>query len=433
MTTIRTFFGIFLIGLTALWGWTDTTAWASLSSLSAWRWPLLQWTGVMAMGVMALALVLAVRPVVFEGFFGGLDKMYRLHKWLGISALAWSVTHWLAEDLPKQRRPRPAPPEEWWWAFLQGQRHFAEEIGEQAFNAVVVLIVLALVKWFPYRWFFKTHRLLAVAYLALVWHTVVLLDRAQWSTPLGWTLGVLLAAGSLSAVVVLLRRVGRQRQVLGTVSERVVHDKLQVIELGMKLQGEWPGHAAGQFAFVTLDPAEGPHPYTIAWDWRGDGNIRFIVKALGDYTRTLAKNVQPGDPVRIEGPYGRFTFKGRQSRQIWIGAGIGITPFIARMQQLARQPDGKRIDLFHPTADLDPEALALLQRDADAAGVTLHVLWTPRDGRLDAQRLAAQVPDWREADVWFCGPAEFGQTLRRDLVARGLPGRRFHQELFAMR
>lgn len=107
MTTIRTFLGIFLIGLTALWGWTDTTAWASLLSISAWRWPLLQWTGVMAMGVMALALVLAVRPVVFEGFFGGLDKMYRLHKWLGIAALAWSVAHWLAEDLPKERRPRP--------------------------------------------------------------------------------------------------------------------------------------------------------------------------------------------------------------------------------------------------------------------------------------------------------------------------------------
>lgn len=433
MRTIRFFFACFLLGLAALWWWTDATAWSALSSLTAWRLPMLQWTGVMAMGVMGLGLVLAMRPVVLEGFFGGLDKMYRLHKWLGIAALAWSVAHWLAEDLPKQRRPRAAPPTEWWWAFLQAQRHLAEEIGEQAFNAVVVLIALALLKWFPYRWFFKTHRLLAVAYLALVWHAVVLLDRAQWSTPLGWTLGLLMAGGSLSAVMVLLRRVGRQRQVLGTVTERVVYDKLQVVELGVALQGEWPGHAAGQFAFVTLDPAEGPHPYTIASDWRGDGQVRFIVKALGDYTRTLARQVQPGDPVRIEGPYGRFTFQGRRPRQVWIGAGIGITPFIARLQQLARAPDGKHIDLIHPTADLDPQALAQLQRDADAAGVTLHVLWTPRDGRLDAQRLAALVPAWRQADVWFCGPAEFGRTLRRDLGALGLPGRCFHQELFAMR
>lgn len=40
---------------------------------------------------------------------------------------------------------------------------------------------------------------------------------------------------------------------------------------------------------------------------------------------------------------------------------------------------------------------------------------------------------WRDADVWFCGPAGFGQALKRDLIALGLPGARFHQELFEMR
>ena len=43
------------------------------------------------------------------------------------------------------------------------------------------------------------------------------------------------------------------------------------------------------------------------------------------------------------------------------------------------------------------------------------------------------VPQWQEADVWFCGPAGFGQALRHDLLALGLPAERFHQELFAMR
>jgi predicted ferric reductase len=47
--------------------------------------------------------------------------------------------------------------------FFQSQRHFAEEIGEWAFYAMVLLIALALIKRFPYRYFFKTHRLLAIA------------------------------------------------------------------------------------------------------------------------------------------------------------------------------------------------------------------------------------------------------------------------------
>ena len=49
------------------------------------------------------------------------------------------------------------------------------------------------------------------------------------------------------------------------------------------------------------------------------------------------------------------------------------------------------------------------------------------------ERIRQTVPDWRDADVWFCGPAGFGQALKRDLTALGLPGARFHQELFEMR
>lgn len=37
------------------------------------------------------------------------------------------------------------------------QRHFAEEVGEIAFYVAVVLLVIALIKLIPYRWFAKLH------------------------------------------------------------------------------------------------------------------------------------------------------------------------------------------------------------------------------------------------------------------------------------
>jgi predicted ferric reductase len=44
------------------------------------------------------------------------------------------------------------------------------------------------------------------------------------------------------------------------------------------------------------------------------------------------------------------------------------------------------------------------------------------------------VPGWREASIWFCGPAGFGEALRHDFAAHGFPaGQRFHEELFEMR
>ena len=58
---------------------------------------------------------------------------------------------------------------------------------------------------------------------------------------------------------------------------------------------------------------------------------------------------------------------------------------------------------------------------------------SPRDGIFDGKRIRAEVPDWSSASIWFCGPPGYGQALRKDFIAHGLPPERFHQELFQMR
>ena len=50
-----------------------------------------------------------------------------------------------------------------------------------------------------------------------------------------------------------------------------------------------------------------------------------------------------------------------------------------------------------------------------------------------ALTLLAAVPEWRQAGVWFCGPAGFGARLREGLLANGMIAGRWHQELFEMR
>ena len=444
MQPLKHTFWIYLLLLTGLWRLADQTTWSSLDHFFHWRALWMQYSGVLGIGVMSLAMLLAIRPVVLEPHLGGLDKMYRLHRWLGIAGLTLSVSHWLMAQVPKwlvgwgllerpARPPRPDLPADSIQQFFMNQRHLAENIGEWAFYAAVALMALALVKRFPYRWFFKTHRLLAVSYLALVWHAVILMKFDYWSSALGLVMAMLMAAGSAAAVMVLLRRVAISRQVVGEVASIIRHDALNVLALDIRLKGRWAGHEAGQFAFLTLHRDEGPHPFTIASAWTGNGRIQFIIKALGDYTRTLTNRLHVGDPVKVEGPYGRFNFQGEQPRQIWVGGGIGVTPFIARLKNLAQASDGKIIDLFHTTATYDAKTISLLERDAQAANVRLHVLWDKRDGRLDAERICQAVPDWRDADVWFCGPAGFGQALKQDLTTMGLPEARFHQELFALR
>ena len=47
--------------------------------------------GACAIVAMSQCFVLAARPRLLEPLFGGLDRMYGVHKWLGIAALALMV------------------------------------------------------------------------------------------------------------------------------------------------------------------------------------------------------------------------------------------------------------------------------------------------------------------------------------------------------
>ena len=444
MNSIKIALWALLVGLTLLWALADSFLPSPLTYFSL-RSVMVQYTGIIAMAAMSVAIILAVRPRRVEPLLGGLDKMYRLHKWLGITALVFASVHWVWAKGTKwavgwgwlTRPAKGGGPAELGGLeqLLRSQRGLAESLGEWAFYAAVVLIVLALVKRFPYRWFAKTHSLLAVLYLLLVLHTLVLVKFAYWTQPIGIVTALLLLGGSLAALQALFKRIGAQRKVEGEIQRLIEYPELSVLEIHIALHDGWPGHQAGQFAFVTSSAAEGAHPYTIASAWNPpQRQISFITKALGDHTRRLPQLLRVGDRVTVEGPYGCFTFEDQKQRQIWIGAGIGITPFVARLKQLALTPDRQHsIDLFHPSGEYSAAAMAKLRADAAAAGVRLHLLVGNQNGRLSGERLRHEVADWQAASVWFCGPAGFGRALRDDLLAHGLKPQDFHQELFQMR
>jgi predicted ferric reductase len=443
MKTIKITALALLLGVSVLWWLADGAALIAASGVFPWRSLMTQYTGVLSFAAMSVAVILANRPVWFESFFGGLDKMYRLHKWLGISVLLLGISHWLWVKAPKWlveagwliRPPRGKRPDQSIeiFSFFQSNRGLAEQIGEWAAYLGLLLIAIALIKRFPYRYFAQSHRLLALVYLALVAHAAMLMSFHYWTLPIGMVMGIFMLAGSWSALNSLLRRIGGSRKALAVISQLDYHSGVGVNAIKLQLKSRWPGHEAGQFAFVTFAASEGAHPFTLSSAWTGDGRILLLIKALGDYTKTLATSLKIGDLVSIEGPYGRFNFSGSAQRQIWIAGGIGITPFIARMQDLAIKPDGRVIDLFHASKEEDALPLQLLAADAAAAGVNLHLFINARDGYLTGEHLRNTVADWKSADVWFCGPSAFADAIRDDLLQHGLKPAQFHQELFSMR
>ncbi|GHT96872.1 ferric reductase [Betaproteobacteria bacterium] len=445
MKQIKWTYGVLLVGLSLLWLMAEQP-WGQAYTLMSLRAALVNYTGIIAMGAMSIAMMLAVRPTSVEPLLGGLDKSYRLHKWLGITALVLGIVHWLWAQgfkwavgwgwLERPVRGARAPADGFFMQFVQDMHSPAEHWGEWASYLAAVLIVLALVKRFPYRYFFSTHRILAVTYLVLVFHSVVLIKFDYWQSPVAWVMALLLVGGTVGAVVSLTRRIGIQRRALGAIEALEYSTANQTLKVDIRLaRDRWEGHAAGQFAFVTFSgDSEGAHPFTISSAWKKDGLLSFHIKELGDYTTSLYAKLKAGDGATVEGPYGCFHFESDKPRQIWIAGGIGITPFMARMEELAhRNQATNQVDLFYSTKSPNEDSVTHLRQLAVASGVTLHLIDSTRDGKLDAESLCQKAPAWAESSVWFCGPAGFGHSLRQGLAVRGFEGKYFHQELFDMR
>lgn len=394
-----------------------------------------QLSGVLAIGLMAFATLLSVRPVWLEPWLGGLDKMYRMHKWLGIIAMVVSVVHWLTAQSPNGRHvPAAADAATANQSLLDSLEGPAHGVAQPALWILLALVAIALVKKIPYHIFALTHRLVPLVFMVLVFHSVVLMKQTYWTTAIGITMALVLAAGVVGGLISLFRLVGAKRKVDATVTGKTYFADVRSLLVDMLMEPGWPGHKSGQFAFVSSRRRWGAHPFTIASAWDANSRkISFIVKELGDATEELEKKLPIGTKLVVEGPYGHFNFEDAKPRQIWISGGIGITPFVARMQHLMGSDAAKEIDLFHSDAVHAEQAHARMREDAARSGVNLHLFITPEHGRLTGEKIRAAVPGWKDASVWFCGPSRFAAALKLDLMRNGLKSEDFHHELFEMR
>mgnify|MGYP001290211173 CR=1 FL=1 len=410
------------------------------SARNAWDWrrALILLSGTLALWWMSAGMVLAARPAWLERRLGGLDRLYRLHKDIGIGAGLIVFTHWMLEWLPKNlakagfierpvRGPRPprGPADQW--------VDLAKDVGEWAGYILLALVVIALVKRIPYRYFRWVHKLFPLVFIAGAYHGLMLLPASFWQQPLGWLTAGMATLGVVPAALSLRGRIGAGRR-MEAVIETIESHADGVLALHCRPVGDWPGHRAGQHLLADFGHAgEGAHPFTLASAWNpADGRLSLAIKALGDYTRSLPGRLAPGQRLRLEGPYGGFTFDGAAAGpQVWVAGGIGITPFLARLEELAARGGSQNpVDFFYCTARRDPGYAASLPALCRAAGIRLHRIHTDDDRPLTPAAVKARLRPG--ASVWFCGPAAWGDTLARALAA-GAEVPAFHRELFEFR
>jgi len=194
---------------------------------------------------------------------------------------------------------------------------------------------------------------------------------------------------------------------------------------------------SGQFIFVSFRTdgfSHEFHPFTVSSNSKESGLV-ITVKGLGSYTSTLVKfgPNMVGMPVKVEGAYGRFNFENFPAKkQIWVGGGIGITPFLT-MAADVRAPF--HVDLYYttktPSEIIDGEYLLKI---IEASGGSLRVIPYVADthGLLTADKIKEYSGDLTDTDILLCGPPPMMHAMKSQLKSLGVRASHIHSEEFSM-
>ena len=195
---------------------------------------------------------------------------------------------------------------------------------------------------------------------------------------------------------------------------------------------------AGQWfrlRFLTREGWYRAHPFSISAAPNGKF-LRFTIKELGDYTRTL-QTIPVGTPVFVEGPHGAMTGAARtKARVLLVAGGIGITP----PRGLPQEPPASRGNLTLVYRASGPEDVVFkreIDELASLRGATVHYLVGRRGSPempvdpLDPRALRRLVPDINDRDIFICGPTGMMTRVLSSLRRLRIPDRQVHYERFA--
>ena len=173
----------------------------------------------------------------------------------------------------------------------------------------------------------------------------------------------------------------------------------------------------------------------------GDGTYRISVKREGVVSAYLNAALRPGSILDVAAPRGEFVLTEDTSPVLLISAGIGVTPVLAMLHQLAAANSGRDVWWIHTARDANQHAFAdeahrLLQSLPHAHErifYTSTAAGPPPSGVISGRPTLAALTGLglpADATAYICGPASFMDDMRSTLAAIGVPPDRLHTELF---
>jgi ferredoxin-NADP reductase len=225
--------------------------------------------------------------------------------------------------------------------------------------------------------------------------------------------------------------------------EQVRRETADATTLVIRTSRAWAPHRAGQWVRigVQIDGVWQSRTYSVTSVAGGRSDTFSItVKAIegGRVSPFLAHATAPGTVLRLDPPQGEFCLPASSRRgALFLTGGSGITPVMGMLRTLAAAAELPDAVHVHSARDHDDvifgnELRGMAER---FAAYTLHEQHTDSDGLFTLDRLDDICPDWREREVWACGPVGLLDAIEKRWADVGLSDQlhieRFQAQIFA--
>ncbi len=397
-------------------------------------------------GMLAFAIILA--EFLLSGRFRaisariGMDVTMRFHQLLARSALALALVH------PYLYRAPFNPPHPW---DVTRQLTLSTDVagivtGFLAWMLLPALVLLAVDReqgGFRYETWRLMHGLGAALVAGLILYHTLNSGRYSQDPILArvWIGLFLVALTSLAFIYLVKPALKRQSP---WVVDAVQSIGLNIWELTIAPRGhKGLRYQAGQFVWLNVGSSAASlneNPFSISSAPKSGNKLQFIIKELGDFTRTLGQIV-PGTQAYVDGPHGNLVISGRTEPGIaLIAGGVGIAPLLGILRQLHHDKDTRPTALIYGNR---VEAQIVCRDELETLACEhgtkiVHALyeppadWTGHVGMCDAD-LIRRVFGRSEMRQWLfilCGPPIMMEVAEETLIGMGVPARQILSERF---
>jgi len=384
--------------------------------------------GVIGMSLFATSLILSARYKFLENIFYGLNKVYERHGQIGKTAFYLMLFHpififysYFGTFNFKTFLDFITPTSTNW----------PLNFGILALFLLIILISLTIYFRPKYHIWKRTHKFMGLVFLLGGLHAFLIPSDLASFLPLKIYMLTLSGLGIFSYIY---------HTILGFYTTKKYKYKVkEVRDLGENITEvllepleDKLNFISGQYAFISFDSVmtgRESHPFSFSSNSDQD-LISFTIKNLGDFTSKI-NNLEIGTEARIEGPFGKFSYKEADSKkQIWIAGGIGITPFLSMAKSIHNDKDYS-VDLYYCVRN--PKEAVYLEELLALKDEKINIIphFSDTMGFINAD-IIKEKSGLEEKSIFICSPVFMIKALKEQFSVKGISTKTIYSEEFSL-